>query len=82
MDEVKPLFADLVRRELIDARNQHGAYQSAHEALAVIWEEFDEFKREVFRKAHMRDKGQMLRELVQVAVTCQRAAEDLGLIPR
>jgi hypothetical protein len=73
-------FAELVRLELDEARDAHSDLHSAHEAWAVICEELEEFKAEVFRHQEDRDVGRMLRELVQTAAMCQRTAEDLGLI--
>lgn len=74
-------FTDLVGDELARARAEHGPMASAHEAYAVILEELEEFRAEVFRKQAARDKGRMRDELVQLAAMCQRAAEDLGLVP-
>lgn len=76
----KPLFWVLVHQELIEARDHHAALNSAHEAWAVILEELEEFKTQVFKRRQQRDKANMLRELIQTAAMCQRAAEDLGLI--
>ena len=42
MIEVSPL-ADICR-EMVTGRNIHGEYNSRHEGLGVIVEEFDEFK--------------------------------------
>lgn len=81
-DEKKPHFAGLVASELRAARDRHAALNSAHEAYAVILEELEEYKTEVFKRREFRDRDQMLRELVQTAAMCQRAAEDLGLLPR
>jgi hypothetical protein len=53
---------------------------SAHEAWAVILEELEEFRLEVFKRRERRDCKAMLQELIQTAAMCQRAAEDLGLI--
>lgn len=74
-------FDELVRDELEKARNGHAKLNSAHEAYAVILEELDEFKAEVWKKRSKRDPAHMRHELVQVAAMCQRAAEDLGLMP-
>ena len=66
--------------ELEGARKHNSPYNSAHEAYAVILEELEEFWDEVRLKKHLRDKGNMLRELVQIATTAERAAYDLGLL--
>jgi hypothetical protein len=51
--------------------------RSVHEALGVIEEEFEEFKREVFAQSFDKTKGR--KELTHIAAMCQRAAEDLQL---
>jgi len=77
----KPLFWQMVASELVEARDKHkAALNSAHEAWAVILEELEEFKTQVFKRRENRDKQNMLRELIQTAAMCQRAAEDIGLI--
>jgi len=72
-------FAGLVRDELAAARRNHAPLNSAHEAYAVILEELDEFRKEVWRRREVRVPKRMLGELVQTAAMCQRAAEDLEL---
>lgn len=71
-------FQDLVQEELSKARSKHRNIYSIHESVAVILEEFEEFKAEVFK----RDPNLSLikEELVQVAAMCQRTAEDLKLV--
>lgn len=66
--------------ELEAARRDHKPYNSAHEAYAVILEELEEFWEEVRMKRNKRDKAHMLRELVQIATTAERAAYDLELL--
>lgn len=73
------LFEMLVREELQDARKVFPPMRNAHEAYAVILEELEEFWVWVRVKQSRRDHREMLKELVQVAAMCQRAAEDLGL---
>jgi hypothetical protein len=73
-------FLKLVEEELNKARGQHAPLNSAHEAYAVILEELDEFKLEVWKKRALRDRTNMLKELVQVAAMCARTVEDLGLL--
>lgn len=79
-------FAELVKNELVRARAKHPSIMhSTHEAYGIILEEVDEFwdlckqqypKDEFFIKEF---KSSMLKELVQVAAMCQKAAEDLDL---
>jgi hypothetical protein len=75
-------FAAEVRGELRRARGGagHPPFHSAHEAYAVILEELDEFKAEVWKRPEGRDPLVMLKELAQVGAMAQRAAEDLLLI--
>ena len=66
--------------ELSEARAKHpGRFNSAHEAYAVILEELDEFKAEVWKRGGRRNRGNMRRELIQVAAMAIRAIEDLDL---
>lgn len=68
-----------LRRELERAREQFAAYNSAHEAYAVILEELEEFWAWVKVKREARDREAMRAELIQIAATAIRAVEDLGL---
>lgn len=66
-----------VRVELDRARAKHSRpMNSAHEGYAVLLEEVEEVKQEVF---HGGDRKAMRDELIQVAAMAQRMAEDLGL---
>lgn len=72
-------FLDMVETELAKAREKHATpFHNAHEAFAVIYEELDEFWDEVRAQKH--DKGKLLKELIQTAAMCYRAAEDLHLM--
>lgn len=71
-------FPTMVAAELASARNGHAPMPSSHHALGVITEEFEEFKDEVKRKQLVISAA--VRELVQIASSCQRAAEDLGWV--
>lgn len=68
-----------VAAELAHARSNHAPLNSAHEAYAVILEELDEFKIEVWKKTRARDRAAMRAELIQLAAMAVRAIEDLGL---
>jgi len=74
------VFSSLVDAEVSEARREHEPLHSAHEALAVIQEELVEFQAEVFRKRQERNEAELLKELIQTAAMCRRAAEDLGLV--
>jgi len=68
-----------VMDELVRARAMHKPMHSAHEAWAVIYEELDEFKLEVWKKTVRRDRANMREELIQLAAMAVRAVEDLEL---
>jgi len=70
----KRTFPELVKFDLHNARQKHARMYSAHEGLAVIWEEFEEFKQEVFKQKL--DPDATIRELASIAAMCQRFAED------
>lgn len=63
-------FLTLVEAELQRALSLHGDMNSLHEGLAVIWEEFEEVKNEIFKKSP--DKEELSKELVQVASMCAK----------
>ncbi len=72
-------FTQLLETELRRARTKHNtAIHNAHEAYGVIYEELDEFWDEVRAQKH--DPDRMLKELVQTAAMCARAAEDLRMV--
>lgn len=68
----------LVRHEAGEAIEVHGPdYSSAHEAFAVLLEEVEEFKEQVwFKRAHG-SKQKMVNELVQVAAVSVKYAAQL-----
>ena len=68
-------FPALVAKELTSSRIKHGPMTTHHEALAVLWEEFEEVKEEVFLKVP--HPPTLLAELVQVGAMAQRFAEDI-----
>jgi hypothetical protein len=70
-------FPILVQTELVKARAKHRCIESRHEAVAVILEEFEEFKESVFRDQPIETS---LKELVQLAAICQRCAEDVPFV--
>ncbi len=81
-DAVGLSFSDLVAAELVSARRQFPPMHTSHEAYAVIQEELDELWDEVKLHQRKRDPAKLLKELVQVAAMCHRAAEDLHLLER
>lgn len=72
-------FPALVAAELGRADETFGPLHSPHQACAVIFEELCELWFEVMRR--FRSGPAMLKELTQIAAMCQRAAENLDLLP-
>lgn len=96
--EIPPTFkaatrvASQVRMELYDAQTRFPAFHSAHEGYAVILEELDELKREVFwgdkraknwaighpeRDAEVEAKRRLREEAIQVAAMALRFIIDV-----
>ncbi len=73
-------FMTLVDHEASRATAKHPPLNSHHEAYAVILEELDEYKAEVWKQTKDRDPAAMRTELVQLAAMCLRAAVDLNLM--
>ena len=57
---------DLIVGEFLAATEEHGPFHSAHEGYAVILEELDELKAEVWRKGGQRSPDAMIKEAKQV----------------
>ncbi len=72
-------FLNAVANELERSRQMHPPITSAHEAYAVMLEELDEFKAEVWKKSSERDPAAMRDELIQLAAMCAKTAIDLQL---
>lgn len=72
-------FFSLVEGELRAARAKHPPMHSAHEGYAIILEEVDELKAEVWKNGSARDPERMRAELIQIAAMCARMADDLHL---
>lgn len=54
---------------------KHPPFHSLHEGLAVLWEEFEEAKQEVFKKVP--DRANLHKELVQIAAMAVKMLEAL-----
>jgi len=65
----------LILEEAARAAMKHPAFHSAHEGFAVIYEEFDELKAEVWKRE--RDKAAMLEEAVQLGAMALRFITDV-----
>lgn len=74
------VFLEAVDHEAIRATQKHPPMNSHHEAYAVILEELDEYKAEVWKQTKARDRENMRTELIQLAAMALRAAVDLGLM--
>lgn len=71
----KRTVADVVD-ELERAQSAFGPFHSAHEGYAVLLEEVDELKVEVWKSPRKRDVAAMRREAVQVAAMALRFIDD------
>ena len=78
---MKVEFRKLVEKELAKARGKYGKQASVHEGYAILLEEVDEFWEHVRAKSHKRNYKELLGELVQIASSAQKTAEDV-VIPR
>lgn len=63
--------------EALEAGQKHNPYNSAHEGLGVLLEEFTELQTEVFIKQKNRDLKAMRKEAIQVAAVAIRFAADV-----
>jgi len=68
------LFEELVKKERV------GMIVSLHEGFALLLEEVDELKKQVWKKSEKRNRKRIVRETVQIAAVCQRMLEDLGYV--
>ena len=59
------------------ATSSYPPFASAHEGLAVILEEYEELKDEVFKNPKKRDYNAMKREAIQVAAMAIRFLVDV-----
>jgi len=67
----------LIREEGLRALGKFDKFHSAHEGLAVIWEEFEELKAEVFKKQSAYDIDRMRKEAKQLAAMAMRFMVDI-----
>jgi len=66
-----------IMSELGRATDKFGAFHSAHEGLAIILEEYEELKKEVFRKQSDYDMAKLRKEAKHVATMGLRFMIDL-----
>lgn len=69
----------LIIEEFGFATSISGPFHSAHEGLGVIYEEFDELKDEVWKKAKDREADLMIQEAKQLGAMAMRFIVDVGL---
>jgi len=67
----------LIREEHNRAIDKFPKFNNAHEGLAVIWEEFEELKAEVFKKQSQYDIDRMRREAIQLGAMALRFIVDI-----
>ena len=68
---------DAVITEYGIAHALNAPFNSAHEGYAVLLEEMDELKEEVWKKRSIRDINRMRKEAVQVAAMALRFLTDV-----
>lgn len=71
------LAIEATRTELLKAREYFPPFRSPHEGLAIILEEYEELKKEVFKQHDVRSTELMRREAKQVAAMALRFMIDL-----
>ena len=68
---------NLIAKEYENAILEFGSFKSHHEGLAVIWEEFEELKTEVFKKKENRDINKLRKEASHLGAMALRFITEL-----
>lgn len=76
-DELVLSIANDAIKELNRATEMNGPFASAHEGYAILLEEMDELKEEIWKKAKLRDKNKMRTEAIQIAAMAIRFVVDV-----
>lgn len=63
--------------ELRRAKRLFAAFHSEHEGFAIILEELDELKAEIWKNQSKRDRAAIRKEAVQLAAMAMRFVDDL-----
>lgn len=63
--------------ELLRAKRLFPAFHSEHEGFAIILEELDELKAEIWKNQSKRDRAAIRKEAVQLAAMAMRFVDDL-----
>ena len=80
MDEPLELAIAAIKAELVLARKNYGAFNSAHEGWAVIYEEMRELETEVFKNPQKRSNQAMRDEAIQVAAMAIRFVLEVCVV--
>jgi len=65
-----------IATEFEQATSRYPVFNSPHEGIAVLEEEFEELKDEVFKNHSTRDKSKMRKEAIQVGAMALRFIID------
>lgn len=72
-------LAEEIGEEAVRADEIFPSFNSPHEGLAVIWEEFEELKAEVFKKQSESNYEAMRKEAIQLGAMALRFIYDMDL---
>lgn len=72
------LISQAILQEALGASKKFPAFNSAHEGLAIIWEEFEELKAEVFKKQSDYDFTALRKEAIHLGAMALRFIYDVS----
>ena len=67
-------------QECVRASGRYPPFNSAHEGYAIILEELEELKTEIFKKQSSHDMKRMRKEAIQVGAMALRFVNDIAPI--